>query len=73
MSDLIQSGLAGVSLHLALPRVLLTVAIIMALWAVASLLLGLLLGRAFQLFGHGDGHGYSEEIIEAPRVKRACR
>ena len=67
MSDLIQSGLAEVSLHVTHFKVLLTVAIIMALWALASLLVGLLIGRAFQLFGHS--HKCPEEILKTPRVK----
>jgi hypothetical protein len=72
MSDFIQSGLAGVNLHITHLRVLLTVTIIMAVWALASVLFGLLIGRAFQLFGHG--HEYSEEILEEPRASDlACR
>jgi Na+/H+-dicarboxylate symporter len=67
MSDLIQNGLAGVNLYSALARVLLTVAIIMGLWALASVLLGLLIGGAFQVFGHR--YDCCEKALETLRVK----
>jgi hypothetical protein len=67
MNYFIQSGLAGVTLYAALIKVLLTLAIIMGLWALASVLLALLIGGTFQLFGHG--HGCSKEILGVPRVK----
>jgi hypothetical protein len=66
MCDFIQSGLAGVDIYIALIKVLLTVATIMGLWALASLLLGLI-GGTFQLFGHG--HGCAKEVLAMPRVK----
>jgi hypothetical protein len=67
MNYFIQSGLAGVTLYAALIKVLLTLAIIMGLWALASVLLALLIGGTFQLFGHSQE--CCKEILEASRVK----
>jgi hypothetical protein len=63
MCDFIWSGLGAIHLlsHL---TALGTVAILLTLWTVASLLACLLIGRAFYLFG--DGQDHPEEIIEAP-------
>jgi hypothetical protein len=58
MSGLIQSALAGIDVHVIHLK---AVALVMALWAFASLLLGLLLGRAWKLFGYSH-----TEILEVP-------
>lgn len=51
MSGLIQSGLVGVGVHALHLKV---VALVVAAWVIASLPVGLLLGRAWQLFGYRD-------------------
>jgi len=64
MSDFIQSGLGAINLQLMHFTALLTVAIILLLSTVASLLAGLLIGSAFYLFGASQER--PKEIIEAP-------
>lgn len=61
MNDFIQSGLVGIDLHVVHLK---AVVLIMAAWTLASLLLGLLLGRAWQLFGYSDE--CSTEILRPP-------
>ncbi|HEV2424526.1 MAG TPA: hypothetical protein VGZ29_06845 [Terriglobia bacterium] len=52
MSGLIVSGWTGVEVHaIHLKEVVLALVV----WVIASPLFGLLLGRAWQLFGYGDG------------------
>jgi hypothetical protein len=64
MSDFMQSGWVGVDVH---AIHLGAVALIVVTWAVASLLLGLLLGRAWQLYGYSDECS-AEQVYGNPRV-----
>lgn len=68
MSYLTQIRLTGIAVHLVQVNTfqintLLTVAAVVAVWAVASLLLGLILGAACRL---GQERDYPGEILDAP-------
>jgi len=64
MYEFMHSLLVGVHVHPSHFKALLTLAIVVGLWALVSLPAALLIGRAMRLFGHRGE--LPREIIEAP-------
>jgi len=64
MSVLVQIGLAAIAVHAAHLRLLPTLATILGLWALVSLVAGFLLGRGAQALH--SRHELPKEILEAP-------